>query len=193
MGFLADEVLVIDVEATCWEGPPPPGEASEIIQIGLCRLSLRTLQRVGKSSILIRPKSGISPFCTRLTGITPETVAGAGTLEDALHALREHHVHRDRLWASWGDYDRKQFERDCARFGLKYPFGPRHLNVKTLFSLAFGLPRELGLDEAFRFLNWKMDGVHHRGDDDAWNIAGLLAFLIGRLRAGEGEGHVGPA
>jgi inhibitor of KinA sporulation pathway (predicted exonuclease) len=193
VGFLADEILVIDVEATCWEGAPPSGEINEIIQIGLCRLSLRSLARVDKTSILIRPKSSISPFCTNLTGITSEMLAGAGTLADALEQLRQHHVHRDRLWASWGDYDRKQFERDCAHYSLKYPFGPRHLNAKTLFSLAMGLSRELGLDEAYRMLNWKMEGVHHRGDDDAWNIAGVLAHLIRRMRTADVEGHVGPA
>ena len=33
------------------------------------------------------------------------------------------------------------------------------------------LPREVGLDGAFAHLGWEMEGVHHRGDDDAWNIA----------------------
>jgi inhibitor of KinA sporulation pathway (predicted exonuclease) len=27
-------ILVIDLEATCWQGDPPPGETSEIIEIG---------------------------------------------------------------------------------------------------------------------------------------------------------------
>ena len=30
-----DRILVVDVEATCWEGDPPPGQISEIIEIGL--------------------------------------------------------------------------------------------------------------------------------------------------------------
>ncbi len=25
-----DQILVVDVEATCWEGQPPPGQESEI-------------------------------------------------------------------------------------------------------------------------------------------------------------------
>jgi len=35
---MLDQVLVIDIEATCWEGPPPEGLESEIIEIGICPL-----------------------------------------------------------------------------------------------------------------------------------------------------------
>ena len=38
-----DQILVVDVEATCWEGDPPPGQISEIIEIGLCVLDVATL------------------------------------------------------------------------------------------------------------------------------------------------------
>ncbi len=85
-----------------------------------------------------------------------------------------------RVWASYGDYDRKMFERQCAAFGVKYPFGPRHVNVKTLFALAHALPREVGMAEAVRVSGQKLDGTHHRGHDDAYNIAGLLTGLLRR-------------
>lgn len=29
-----DRILVVDVEATCWEGDPPPGQISAIIEKG---------------------------------------------------------------------------------------------------------------------------------------------------------------
>ena len=34
-----DEVVVIDVEATCWSGPPPAGQTQDIIEVGLCTAS----------------------------------------------------------------------------------------------------------------------------------------------------------
>ena len=40
-----DRILVVDVEATCWEGDPPPGQISEILEIGLCVLDVATLMR----------------------------------------------------------------------------------------------------------------------------------------------------
>ena len=67
-----DMILVIDVESTCWEGSPPPGQSSEIIEIGLCPVDLKTLTRLEKRSILIKPiQSEISDFCTELTTLTP--------------------------------------------------------------------------------------------------------------------------
>jgi inhibitor of KinA sporulation pathway (predicted exonuclease) len=32
-----------------------------------------------------------------------------------------------------------------------------------------------------------LEGTHHRGDDDAWNIAALLADLLARLKAAGGR------
>lgn len=183
-----DQVLVIDVESTCWNRfEIPVGEISEIIEIGLCLVDLASLERSGKRSIMIRPqRSQVSPFCTELTSITQEMVDSAPPLKKGLAILRDEYDCENRVFASWGDYDRNQFHRNCQSFGLKYPFGPTHLNVKTLFSMAFGLPRELDLDEALNHVGLKMEGSHHRGVDDAWNIAKLFALLIKRTRKGVG-------
>ena len=70
-----DAVLVVDVEATCWKGATPPGETSEIIEIGVCLADVATGERRERESILVKPtRSGISAFCTELTTITPEMV-----------------------------------------------------------------------------------------------------------------------
>ncbi len=182
-----DQVLVIDVESTCWEGRPPAGQMSEIIEIGLCPVDLASLKRMEKRSILVRPRrSTVSPFCTQLTTITGPMLEGAGTLDDACQVLRERYDAPERPWASWGDYDRRQFERVCQEMGVRYPFGPTHLNVKTLFSCALGLEKELGLDAAYARLGWPLEGTHHRGHDDAWNIAAILAWLLGLARKNAG-------
>lgn len=181
-----DVVLVIDVESTCWEGPPPPGQTSEIIEIGLCPLDLRTLERTEKRSILVKPvQSEISEFCTSLTTLTPGMFADAATLADAVRTLKKEFRSKDRLWASWGDYDRRQFERVCKDQNIGYPFGPSHLNVKSLFATAVGSDHEMGLDGAYERLGLEMEGTHHRGDDDAWNIAGLLCRLLKAMRETE--------
>ena len=107
-----DVILVVDVESTCWEGTPPPGQSSEIIEIGLCPLDLRTRERTEKRSILIKPvHSEISEFCTSLTTLKPDMFADSGSLADAVKTLKNEFRSKDRLWASWGDYDRRQFER----------------------------------------------------------------------------------
>lgn len=179
-----DVVLVIDVESTCWEGAPPHGQTGEIIEIGICPLDLSSLERQQKHSILVKPiESTISPFCTQLTTLTPGMFENAEGLAHATRRLRDEFHSKDRSWASWGDYDRRQFERVCRGQRVGYPFGASHLNVKSLFAAATGESREMGLDAAYRQLGWELEGTHHRGDDDAWNIAGILAKLLRAMRA----------
>ena len=174
-----DRVLVVDVEATCWDGPAPAGMASDIIEIGLCELDVATGWRGARRGIMVRPdRSTVSPFCTELTTITPERAAAGVPFAEACATLRDEHRSGQRVWASWGEYDRAQFTRQCAATGVPYPFGARHLNVKTLFSLVHGLDRELGMAGALRHVGHELVGTHHRGVDDAWNIAGLLAELL---------------
>lgn len=178
-----DQILVIDVESTCWEGPPPKGQISEIIEIGLCTLDAVTLERTEKRCILVRPQhSEVSDFCTRLTTLTAADVAAGVTLQEAVEILAKKYVAQDRLFASWGDYDRGQFQRNCDHYKIKYPFGPTHLNIKNLFSIALGLPKEMGIDAALTKAGMELEGTHHRGVDDAWNIAALLAWLLKRCR-----------
>ena len=180
-----DVILVVDLESTCWEGEPPADQSSEIIEIGLCPVDLKTLTRLEKRSILIKPvKSEISQFCTELTTLTSDMFAKAGSLTDAVRILKKEYSAKDRLWASWGDYDRRQFERVCQDQNVGYPFGPSHLNVKSLFAAAVGTEHEMGLDGAYKHLGLTMEGTHHRGDDDAWNIAEILCRLLKSMRGG---------
>ncbi|WBB62250.1 exonuclease domain-containing protein [Streptomyces sp. WMMC500] len=180
---LLDRVLVVDVEATCWEGEPPAGMAPEIIEIGLCELDVPTGERVSRRSVLVRPeRSEVSAFCTRLTTLTPEQVAAGVPFAEACALLRREYGSRQRVWASWGDYDRRQFERQCTAAGVAYPFGRRHVNAKTLYALAHGLGREPGMAEALAHAGRELEGTHHRGVDDAWNIAALLAGILLAVR-----------
>ncbi|QLY28999.1 3'-5' exonuclease [Nocardia huaxiensis] len=172
-------VNVVDVEATCWEKATPPGQFSEIIEIGLCVLDARTLERVEKHSILVRPEhSTVSEFCTRLTTLTAEQVGAGISFSEACALLRTEFQADSRPWASWGDYDRKQFERQCAATGVAYPFGAVHTNAKLAFSRARGTERRFGMAGALRMTGLPLEGTHHRGGDDAWNIAALIADMM---------------
>ena len=179
MAKLLDRIVVVDVESTCWKGPPPAGQRSEIIEVGICTVEVQAWQREQRRSLLVRPEhSEVSPFCTELTTITPAMLAEANDLGHAVGVLRREFRASERLWASWGDYDRRQFERNCRDAGLKYPFGPGHLNVKTLFAMTVGCSHEVGMDAACQQLGIPLEGTHHRGVDDAWNIAAILISLL---------------
>ena len=178
-----DHIIVIDIEATCWNGPPPDGETADVIEFGICPLELSTLRRLEKRSILVRPeRSAVSPFCTELTTITPEMAAGGVSFREACRVLKKDYHTADRVWASFGDYDRRQVEKQCRDVDVSYPFGPTHLNVKTLFALSKGLLHEVGTKAAVDAFGLAFEGTQHRGHDDAWNIAAVLAEVIRGMR-----------
>ncbi|MFF5727872.1 exonuclease domain-containing protein [[Kitasatospora] papulosa] len=176
---------VIDVEATCWDGQPPPGSVNEIIEIGLTVVDLSAGRRSSRHRVLVRPvRSAVSDFCTELTGLTEAEVDRGVTFAEACRILVEEYGARERPWASWGDYDRRQFARQSRAGGVAYPFGfpaeRMHTNAKAVFTEAYGLRRKPGMDQALRIAGLPLEGRHHRGEDDAWNIAALVLDLVGR-------------
>jgi inhibitor of KinA sporulation pathway (predicted exonuclease) len=172
---------VVDVEATCWDGQPPPGQVSEIIEIGLTSVDLASGERVGRHRVLVRPRrSSVGPFCTGLTGLTQAEVDTGVDFAQACRLLATEHRAGVRPWASWGDYDRNQFTRQCRAAGVAYPFGRRHWNAKLVFTRAHGLRKRPGMAQALEIAGLPLEGRHHRGEDDAWNIAALVLHLAGR-------------
>lgn len=180
------KINVIDIESTCWDHkqPAPSGQTSEIIEIGITVVNVKTLEIEESESIIIKPQeSTITPFCTKLTTLTPEFVEANGvTFEQGIDILVNKFNSRNRLFVSFGDYDRKMFESQCKGHGLSYPFGPKHQNIKTFFAMAYGLPKEAGMGVALQIAGIPLKGIHHRGVDDSRNIAKLLVELIRRIR-----------
>ncbi|MFF5446445.1 exonuclease domain-containing protein [Streptomyces sp. NPDC012888] len=172
---------VVDVEATCWAGTPPPGAVSEIIEIGLTVVDLDRRERVGRHRVLVRPdRSSVSAFCTELTGLTQAEVDTGVGFAEACRILAAEHAAGARPWASWGDYDRLQFTRQCRASRTAYPFGRYHTNAKAVFTEALGLRKRPGMSRALSVAGLPLEGRHHRGEDDAWNIAALVLHLAAR-------------
>lgn len=194
-------INVVDLEATCWDAPiPPAGQQSEIIEVGIVvvdatkrNLKIKNNQTVEPDDIVIRDKtsylikptvSKVSPFCTKLTTITADMLADAPTFDYVCNKLRYVYESRNRLWASYGDYDRKMFDKQCNSFRVPYPFGPRHMNIKNLFAVLNGMDKEVGMPDALAKIDEKLDGTHHRGHDDAENIAKILKWILLRFSSG---------
>jgi inhibitor of KinA sporulation pathway (predicted exonuclease) len=183
-------ILVVDVESTCWSAEgggaadeAPPGQQSEIIEIGVAVVDTGSLRIQQCDDLLVKPAhSEVSAFCTQLTTLTPAQVNGGVPFVEACRVLKKRYAAQECSWASWGDYDRSQFERQCRVQTVAYPFGKTHLNVKNLFSLVHALPEELGMAEALAHAGLTLEGTHHRAHHDAKNIARLLIGLLGTLR-----------
>jgi inhibitor of KinA sporulation pathway (predicted exonuclease) len=180
MARLLDKIVVVDIEATCWNGPNPEGMQNDIIEIGICLLDVATGEISDSKGIMVTPeRSEISAFCTELTTITPQLIAAEGiSFKAACKQLRTEYDTQSRAWASFGAYDQKQFQRQCGEMGIGYPFGPSHMNVKTLFALQRKLAHETGMAGALDLLGFELEGTHHRGVDDAKNIARILRRIL---------------
>ena len=173
-------ICIIDVEATCWEGNKPFGSMSEIIEIGITELDLTSGNILSTNSIYVEPKfSKVSDFCFKLTGITQELLDfKAIPFYKACDILQRDFISKQRVWASYGDYDRRMFEDQSYREGVNYPFGGKHINIKTLFSLKYKLDKEVGMSDALKILEIPLEGKHHCGGDDSKNIAKILREIL---------------
>jgi inhibitor of KinA sporulation pathway (predicted exonuclease) len=179
MGLRRDKVIIVDVESTCWENQRvPEGQRSEIIEIGICTLDLKSREIKDKRGIFAKPiASKVSDFCTQLTSITQAMIdEQAIPFDDACAILQSDYNSKNRLWMSWGNYDRRMFIEQCQWRGVEYPFPETHCNLKTLFANLYG--NRLGMAAALAKVNLELEGTHHRGDDDAHNIARILRFLL---------------
>lgn len=175
-----DAILVIDIEATCWEGHPPAGEYNDIIEIGAALLDLGTRHIDGPWSYYVIPStSSLSEFCVSLTKITPTKLLMEGKqFQQTCHTIMEDLKSRKRPWVSWGNYDRTQTERQCIRESVPFPFGNTHWNMKDLYTVRNGLQEGIGLGKALTREGLEFIGQPHSGRDDAFNIARLFAKLV---------------
>ena len=173
-------VNIIDLEATCWEGAESPEDSrQEIIEIGLAVVSVREKEIQKTESILVEPvQSEVSKFCEELTSLTQERLEEEGiSFYKAKKELYENYDSDARPFASWGNFDRRAFKRDCKVKNVGYPFCT-HMNVKTLDAWEAELKNEKGLRTAMRRRNLEFEGEHHRGEDDAYNVAKVLLDIF---------------
>ncbi|GIK28593.1 MAG: exonuclease domain-containing protein [Chloroflexi bacterium] len=178
MTLLLDQLVIVDLEATCWRGPPPDGQRVEIIEIGVSALDLTSFEITARESVLVKPVSSeVSAFCTELTHITPEMTAGGVGLAEACAWLRDRFCSAGRMWGSWGSFDRKLFEAQCAADCVPYPFGAHHANLKRVYARLTKRKQGVGLRSALEHLELPFDGTHHRGGDDAYNTARIVQLL----------------
>ncbi len=177
--------LVIDFEATCCDQGSVPRQEMEIIEFGAVIIARDTLQQVDEFQSFVRPQRHpqLSRFCTELTSITQQQVDSAPTFSEMLPLFRQwlqqwpHHA-----FGSWGDYDYKQLQQDCALHREHWPIAGPHCNLKRLFALRQGLSKAPGLGQAVRMAGLAFAGTHHRGIDDARNIGRLMPYIIGHQR-----------
>src|SRR5690554_654816 len=114
--FAHEHVTVVDLEATCFETPEEEEQhAHEVIEVGWVLLNVITGEIDARAQIYVKPTTSfVSKFCTKLTGIDPETANAGVSFSEAMGQLADLHAKHDvKVWSSYGGYDRRQLERQC--------------------------------------------------------------------------------
>ncbi len=178
--------LVVDLEATCDDRNAIPRGENETIEIGAVLVDGGSLSPIAEQMIFVRPvvHPDLTPFCTELTTITQDMVDHAMGFPEALARLVAFGTRA--LFCSWGNYDRNQLAADARRHGIPMPF-PDHWNLKDGYAMRAGSRKGLGTMAALHRLGIQPEGTHHRGIDDARNIAKMLPYILGRATPGEGR------
>ena len=178
-----DHYLVLDLEATCCDQETIKRHQMEIIEIGAVMVAVQSLNVIGEFQTFIKPVRYpvLTQFCKSLTSITQEQVDQAPGYVEAIALLKQWlSNYPNGVFGSWGDYDRNQFKQDSKFHNVPFPLAYPHINLKHLFSSTQGLPKRYGMAEALQLAGIALEGTHHRGIDDARNIAKLLPFILGR-------------
>jgi len=171
--------IIVDLEATCWEVRTAT-EQMETIEIGAVALASAAGPAAGEFASFVRPVASpqLSDFCRQLTSIEQRDVDGAGYFWEVFAAFVEWAGEGQFTWCSWGGYDLNQLRADCRRHGLDFPAAfERHINLKREFARLNGVGR-CGLAAALKLKGLPLIGTHHRGIDDARNIAALALGIL---------------
>lgn len=180
-----DYYLVLDLEATCCDKNSIAKNEMEIIEIGAVMVKAQTLKILDEFQTFVKPVRNpiLTEFCKTLTSIAQNQVDRAPTYPEASAMLKNWlSDYSNGVFCSWGDFDRKQFKKDSNFHQLPFPIAYPHVNVKKVFAEIQGLPKRCGMDQALELARLPLEGTHHRGIDDAKNIAKLLPYILGQKK-----------
>ena len=157
-----------------------PRDQMEIIEIGAVGLASSGGPITGEFCSFVRPvvHPRLSDFCTELTSIRYHEVDAADPFPQVFWRFLDWIGPDPFRLSSWGAYDLGQFETDCRRHNMALPDSfATHINLKKAFSRLHGT-KPMGMKGALALMGLALEGQHHRGCDDAKNIAKLALNIL---------------
>ena len=176
-----ENYLIVDLEATCCDKKTFPTTEMETIEIGAVMVNAETFAVIDEFNTFIKPVRHpiLTNFCTQLTSIRQEDVDNAPKYPEAIALFKQWlYQYSNFLFCSWGDYDRMQIEQDSRFHKVPFPIGANHLNIKVKFSEKQLIKKKLGMAQALAACGLELSGTHHRGIDDARNMAKLVPYIF---------------
>lgn len=168
--------IIFDLEATCEDREINPNFDNETIEIGAVKVVDGVV--VDEFQSFVKPKSSepLTAFCKELTKISQADVDQAVGFPEAIEAFQAWAGEAEFL--SWGFYDRKQLEKDSARYQLPVAWLNSHRSLKHEHQTKKNLKRAVGVKKALKLEGFEFEGTHHRGIDDAKNIARIYQAVF---------------
>jgi len=175
-------LIGIDLECTCWPNEmvgAPERHEREVIEIGLAAIDMASMEIVGTHSVLIRPEKHpvLSEFCTSLTTITDQMLESSPFFAEGLGQAMQwlSQFSDDFAWCSWGMFDLHHLQQECQQKGVELELrSALHFNAKTIYSRSHPRLKRRGMKSALAHEGIELLGSHHRGVDDARNMARLI-------------------
>ncbi|MEH0153839.1 3'-5' exonuclease [Limibacter armeniacum] len=168
--------IILDLEATCWEGEMDKNK-NETIEIGAVLVNEKQ-EIISSFEQFVKPLKNpkLSDFCTELTSIQQKDIDHAPHFPEAIQAFKQWFQFdtEDYMLCSWGYYDKKQFESDCLLYGIDSSWTDKHISLKHQYAKFKKLKRAIGMKNALLSEGIILEGTHHRGIDDARNIAKIF-------------------
>lgn len=165
--------IIYDLEATCWRGSPH-SKVQETIEIGAVRLSPYG-EVEGFFNRFIRPilNPNLSAFCRELTSIDQVDVNRASTFPTVIEDFQDWAgvFDEDYLLCSWGNFDKTMLIQDCKLHDMEWEWVNEHINLKRQYQEIMRLKKPRGLKWTVEHEGFVFTGTHHRGIDDAENLA----------------------
>lgn len=177
--------VVFDLEATCEDRNIVAEYPNEIIEIGAVMIDERGTE-IDRFEMFAKPTLNpiLTQFCKDLTTIKQSDVDNAEDLAEVL--IKFYEWSEGCTLLSWGGYDMRQITRDVQRQDISNlvntrEMSNRHINFKQWYARRNKLRREPGVRTALRSEKLNFIGTHHRGIDDAKNIANIVRIYLNEI------------
>ena len=173
--------IIFDLEATCIDDRQAQF-INEIIEIGGVKLDENLIQ-MDTFQTFIKPTINpvLSEFCVNLATIQQQDVDNGVGFEAALQRFASWTKANsdDIVLLSWGYYDKKQILNEAQMKGYNgeiHRLLEYHRSLKHDFA-KMTKTKPCGMQKALSRLKIEQVGTHHRGLDDALNIAEIFKAI----------------
>ncbi len=174
-------LIILDFEANCDEEKTVP---IEIIEFPCVVYSVKEnkIKRELDFHHFCKINTPVTDFCTKLTTITQTQTDQGKSLQEVLKLnkiwLKDNKLEKS-IFVTCGDWDLKTALPFNTKFlNIEYPdYLKKWCNLKVIFEEKYN-KKGVGMSGMLFHLNLDLDGIQHRGIDDAANIAKICKNLI---------------